>query len=201
MLRVQNQGDVHHPLMQLAGLLAMQELQEHTTNGIAFGAGGINAHALMGKAVPVGNDGREHGQHAVDLVVLLAEILFGFQITQHRAASTHHIHRMRVLGDLLQHQFQGFRQAAQALELAFVGIQLGLVRQFASQQQISHFFELGVIRQVGNIVSAVGQAGTGFANGAQGGFTSYLATQASATEFLCFSHVGLPDFLFIFCSV
>jgi len=108
---------------------------------------------------------------------------------------------MRVLGDLLQHQLQRFRQVTQALELGFVGIQLVLVRQFASQQKVSHLFELGVIRQVGNIVSAVGQAGTSFANGAQGGFTSYLATQASATEFLCFSHVGLPDFLFIFCSV
>ena len=180
-LGVQNQGNVHHLLVQLARLLAVQQLQEHTADGIALSVGGIDTHAFVGEAVPVSDDGREHRQHTVDLVVLLAEVLLGFQVTQHGATGTHHVHRVGVFGDLLQHQFQGIRQGAQALELGLVGIQLGLVRQLATQQQVGHFFELGVVSQIGDVIAAVGQAGTGFANGTQGGFASYLAAQACST--------------------
>ena len=180
-LGVQNQGNVHHLLVQLAGLLAVQQLQEHTTDGIAFGVGGVDTHTFVGEAVPVSDDGREGGQHAVDLVVLLAEVLLGFQVTQHGATGAHNVHGVGVFGNLLQHQFQGIRQGAQALEPGLVGVQLGLGRQFATQQQVSHFFKLGVVRQVADIIAAVGQAGTGFANGTQGGFASHLATQACST--------------------
>ena len=126
-LGVEDQRHVHYTLVQFTGLLAVEQLQEVPADGIDI-AVGFNAHALVGEAVPVSNDRREDRQHAVDLVVLLAEVLFGFQVAQHGAAGAHHVHRVRVLGYLLQHGFQGSRQAPQALELCLVGSQLLAVR-------------------------------------------------------------------------
>jgi hypothetical protein len=87
---------------------------------------------------------------------------------------------VRVFRDLLEYGFQGSRKATEALELFLVGIQFLTVWQFAPKQKVSDFFKLGFFSQVGDVIATVCQAGTTLANGTQGGFASYLATEACA---------------------
>ncbi|MNM74456.1 hypothetical protein D3C81_862170 [compost metagenome] len=126
--------------------------------------------------------------------MLLFEGEFRLQRAQHRATGTHHVHRVGVARDALQHFLERLRQVAQAFELVLVRVQLGFARQFAVQQQVGHFFELGTGRQVTDVVATVGQAGTGLADGRQRGLAGYLATQTGATEYFCFGH-GVSPFL------
>ena len=173
--------------MQLAGLLAVQQFQEMPADGV-HAAFGLDAHAFVGEAVPVGDDGREQREHAINLVVLLAEVLLGLKVTQHGAAGAHDIHRVGVFRDLLKDGLQRGRQATQALQFLLVGVQFLAIGQFAPQQKIGNFLELGLLGQIGNFIAPIGQARTAFANGTQRCFSSNLSAQARATQFFCFSH-------------
>ncbi|MNH08997.1 hypothetical protein D3C79_684380 [compost metagenome] len=179
--------------MQLARLLAVQQVQEMPAQGV-FIAGAVDTYAMVGEAVPIAHHRREQRQQAVGLVVLGVEGQFRLQGTQQRTASAHHVHRVGVARDAFEHFLEGLRQVTQALELVLVLGQLGAAWQFAVQQQIGHFLELGTGRQVTDIVAAVSQAGTGLANGRQRGLAGHLATQACATEYFCFGH-GVSPFL------
>src|SRR3546814_6647701 len=83
-LGIQNQRDVHHLDVQLARLLAMQQVQEMAADG-GFVSHTLDALAFVAKAIPVAHDRRERGQQAVGLVVLLGEILLRFQVAQERS--------------------------------------------------------------------------------------------------------------------
>ncbi|MNC41801.1 hypothetical protein D3C75_905850 [compost metagenome] len=179
--------------MQLARLLAVQQVQEVATEGV-FVAGAVDTHAVVGEAVPVAHHRREQRQQAVGLVTLGLEGQFGLQGTQHRATCAHHVHRVGVTRDALEHFLQGLRQVTQALELALVVGQFGFARQLAVQQQVGDFFELGTGGQVTHIITTVGQPGTGLAHGRQCSLAGHLATQACATEYFCFGH-GVSPFL------
>ncbi|MNZ97470.1 hypothetical protein D3C78_1167080 [compost metagenome] len=105
--------------MQLARLLAVQQVQEMPAQGV-FIAGAVDTYAMVGEAVPVAHHRREQRQQAVGLVVLGVEGQLRLQRTQHRAAGAHDVHRVRVARDALEHFLQRLRQVAQALELVFV---------------------------------------------------------------------------------
>ncbi len=193
MLGVEDQRHVHDLDVQLARLLAVQQVQEVATEGV-FVTAAVDTHAVVGEAVPVAHHRREQRQQAIGLVTLGTEGQFGFQGTQHRTTRAHHVHRVGVTRDALEHFLQGLRQVTQALELALVVGQFGFAWQLAVQQQVSDFLELGTRRQVTHIVTTIGQPGTGLAHGRQCGLAGHLAAQACATEYFCFGH-GVSPFL------
>ncbi len=192
-LGVEDQRHVHDLDVQLARLLAVQQVQEVATEGV-FVTAAVDTHAVVGEAVPVAHHRREQRQQAIGLVTLGIEGQFGFQGTQHRTTRAHHVHRVGVTRDALEHFLQGLRQVTQALELALVVGQFGFAWQLAVQQQVSDFLELGTRRQVTHIVTTIGQPGTGLAHGRQCGLAGHLAAQACATEYFCFGH-GVSPFL------
>ncbi|MNN43366.1 hypothetical protein D3C81_1576000 [compost metagenome] len=179
--------------MQLARLLAVQQVQEVAADGLLV-AHAIDALAFVAEAIPVSHDRRECSQQAIGLVVLLGEVVLRLQVAQERAARAHHVHRVGVGGDAFQHFFQRLRQVAQLAQLGDVGVQLRLARQFAVQQQVGDFFELCVSRQFTNVITTIGQTGTRLAHGGQCGLPGYLATEPGATEYFCFGHFLSPIF-------
>ena len=108
----------------------MQQVQEVAADRLFVGYA-VNALAVMAEAIPVAHDRREGGQQAVGLVLLLGEVFLRLDIAQERATGAHHVHRVGVGGNALQHFFQCLGQIAQLLQLGRVGSQLGLGRQFA----------------------------------------------------------------------
>ena len=88
---------------------------------------------------------------------------------QHRAAGAHHVHRVRVGRHQLQRFGDDRRQAAQALELGLVGIQLRHGRQRAVHQQVRDFLEGRLRGQVVDVVAAVMQVVAAAADRAQRG--------------------------------
>ncbi|MCY1438434.1 hypothetical protein D9M71_546360 [compost metagenome] len=165
----------------------MQQVQEVSTDRLLV-AHAIDALAFMAEAIPVGHDRRERREQAVGLVVLLGEIFLRFQVTQERATGAHHVHRVSVGRNALEHFLQRLRQVAQGAQLAHVVGQLGLGRQVSVQQQVGHFFKLRLGGQLTDVKTAVGQAGAGLADCRQCGLPGYLATQARATQYFCFGH-------------
>jgi len=62
-----------------------------------------------------------------------------------------------------------------------------MVGQVAAQQQMGDFLELGVVGQVGDVVTTVREAGAGLAHGTQRGFAGDLAAEAGASGWF-FAH-------------
>ncbi|MNN26571.1 hypothetical protein D3C81_1400780 [compost metagenome] len=189
-LGVEDQRDVHHLDVQLARLLAVQQVQEVAANGV-FIAGAVDAHAIVGEAVPVAHYRREQRQQAVGLVVLQVEGQLRLQGAEHRATGAHDVHRVSIRRNAFEHFFQGLRQVTQGLELVLVLGQLRLARQLAVQQQVGDFFKQRVLGQVAHVITAIGQAGTGQPYGRQCGLPGHLTTQAGTAEYFCFGHVFL----------
>ena len=97
MLGVEDQRDVHHLHVQLAGLPAVEQGEEVPADGRLV-AVAVDALAFVGEAVPVGHDRREGGEQAVGDVALLVEAQLRFQGAEDRGAGAHHVHRVGVLG-------------------------------------------------------------------------------------------------------
>ena len=93
---------------------------------------------------------------------------------------------MRMRGNHLQYFFYSVRQAAQRFQASDVRIKLRLVRQLAVHQKIGNLFEAGIVSEIIDIVSAVGQTGTFLAYCAQCSFAGDYACQA--TRFLVRCH-------------
>ena len=80
----------------------MQQREEMAAQGL-FVAGAIDAHAIMGEAVPVAHDRRESGHQALGHIALLVEAELRLQRAEHRRTGTHDVHRMRTGRDALEH--------------------------------------------------------------------------------------------------
>ncbi|MNN21626.1 hypothetical protein D3C81_1349550 [compost metagenome] len=132
---------------------------------VGFAGDAVDAHTVMAEAVPVAHDRREGGDQAVGDVALLVEAVLRFQGAEHRAAGAHHIHRMGVGRDALEHFLERLRQIAQTLQVLQVDIQLRGGRQFSIEQQVGDFLEQAVLGQLPHVVAAVGQASTLLADG------------------------------------
>ncbi|MCY1445564.1 hypothetical protein D9M71_620840 [compost metagenome] len=173
--------------MQFAGLLVVQQGEEVAAQ-VGFAGDAVDAYALVAEAVPVAHDGRESGEQTVGDVTLLVEAVLRLQGAEHRATGAHHVHRVGVGGDALEHFLECLRQVTQALQALQVGIQLGGSGQFAVEQQVGDFLEQTVLGELADIVAAIGQTGAFLAYGGQGSLSGNLATQASAAQYFCFSH-------------
>ncbi len=84
MLGVEDQRDVHHLHVQLAGLLAVEQGEEVPADGRLV-AVAVDALAFVGEAVPVGHDRREGGEQAVGDVALLVEAQPGSRVPRTEA--------------------------------------------------------------------------------------------------------------------
>ena len=186
MLGIKHQGAVHYLFMQLAWCLTGEHFQKIATYAVLRRTSGVNAHTVVTVAIPVADNGRQHGQQGIGFVLLLGKVHLLIQITQHRAAGAHYIHGVRMGRNFFQHPAQGFRQAPAGHQVLLVSIQLGLSRQLALQQQMRDFFKLGMVCQVGNVVAPVSEAGTAFAHCAQRRGAGTLATQARAAQLFFF---------------
>ena len=182
-LRIQDQGNIHDPLMQFGRRFAVQQVQKVTRDRLVGGLG-INAQAVVAEAVPIIDDRRQRRDEPVRDCLLLFETGFRLNVAQHGTAGAHDIHRMGALGDALQHLPQRLRQTSQPFEFIAICGQLARRGQFAAQDQIGHFLEGRLPREFRNVVAAIGQTRTGFAHGAQRGLPGNLATQACATQYL-----------------
>ena len=117
--RIQNQRHVHHLGEQGLGRLVAEHVQEVRTDGVIV-QGRLDAHAVVGIAVPVADDRGQHRHQAVDDIILLREAVFGLKVSQHGAAGAHHIHGVGAGRNALQYFFQGLRKGSQGFD--FVGV-------------------------------------------------------------------------------
>lgn len=147
MLGVENEGDVHHPALQFARCLLVQQRQEVATDALFVGVEG-DAYPVVAEFVPVEENAREGGQQPIRHFMLVLEAIFRLQIAEHGAAGAQHIHGMGVGGNALEHLQQGGRQGAQAAQGPLVILELLLVRQLALEQQVGDLFELGAVGQL-----------------------------------------------------
>merc|ERR1712072_492465 len=90
-----DQGYVHYLFVQIVWLLTMQHVQEVRANGVVVSVN-VDTHAIMRETIPVTDNAWETGQHAVGDCILFAEVVFHFQVTQHRTTGTHNIHWMGI---------------------------------------------------------------------------------------------------------
>ena len=82
---------------------------------------------------------------------------FRFEGAEHGTAGAEYVHRVRVLGNLLQHGAQGGGKAAEPDELRLVDNELGGVGQAFVNQQVGDFLKGGAAGEVGDVVAAVMQ--------------------------------------------
>ena len=110
MLGIENERTVHDLLMQRRRLVIVQHMQELSTDRIDIGIIRVDADTVVAVTVPVADNRGEDCEHAFDLVLLLVEIRFRFQIAQHRAAGAHDIHGMGAGGNALERVLHCRRQ-------------------------------------------------------------------------------------------
>ena len=142
-----------------ARLLAVQQMQEMRGDRIVVGFH-VDAAAVTGEMPPVQQHRAEARHEFVGDVARFRgrmAVSFGQYRSQHRTARAHHVHRMRVGGHQFQRVLHDRRQAAQALQLGLVGLELRGRRQHAVDQQVRDFLEGRARRQVVDVVAAVMQ--------------------------------------------
>ena len=92
--------------------------------------------------------------------------LLGLDRPQHRAGGAQDIHRMRGRGNLLQHGADRGRHAAERLQAAAVGLELGPVRQALVDEKMRDLLVGRIPREVGDVVAPVVEVVAALADGA-----------------------------------
>lgn len=128
MLGVEDEGDMHHPPLQLARRFLVQQREEMATDTLFIGIEG-DANSLVTELVPVDQNARKGGQQPIRHFMLMLETIFRLQIAEHGAAGAQHIHGVSIGGNAFQHLQQRLGQGAQATQLALVGVKLLLTGQ------------------------------------------------------------------------
>jgi len=108
-LGVEDERDVHHFRVKLAGLAVVEHVQEVGADGVVVLVG-IDAYAVVAVAVPVADDGRQGCEHAVDVLVLFFEALLGLQVAEHGAAGAHDVHGVSGGRDAFEDFLEGLRK-------------------------------------------------------------------------------------------
>ena len=188
-LGIKDQRDIEHAAMELRRRLVVQQVQEMPGHTVIVGDG-VDAHAILVETPPVQQHRRERREQPVSHVELARKIAFGLEVAEQGAAGAQNVHRMGVARDGFQRRLERIGQPAQALEALHVGIELGLRRQAAVMQQVGHFLEPGVLRQVVDVVAPVGEAGAFLADGADRRFAGGDSCQAAC--FLVLAHCFSP---------
>ncbi|MNU38646.1 hypothetical protein D3C71_273230 [compost metagenome] len=168
---VQVQGDVHRLDPFVAGLLAVQQMQEVATDAVVVGLH-VDDAAVVAEVVPVQQGGTQVGHQAVGDVARargVVVVFFRQHAAQYGHGRAHHVHRVAGGGQGFQCNLQLRGQAAQAAQLFLVGLQFGLVGQLAMDQQVGDFLELAGVGDVQDVVAAVVQVVAAAADRAQRG--------------------------------
>ncbi|MNQ91019.1 hypothetical protein D3C85_1063830 [compost metagenome] len=178
-LGVQVQRGVHGANPRLARLLAVQQVQEVTADGVVVGFH-VDTLAVVAEVVPVEQRGAQAGHQLVGDIAstrMVVVFLLRGQAAQNGSGGTHDVHRVGGRRQLLQGGLDAGRQAAQGLQLGLVTSQFGDVRQLAVDQQVGDFLEFAAVGEVENVIATVVQVVTGAADGAQGGVAGGGAAQ------------------------
>ncbi|KAG1197494.1 hypothetical protein G6F35_012806 [Rhizopus arrhizus] len=136
-LGVQVQGDVHRLDPFVAGLFAVQQVQEVAADAVVVRLH-VDDAAVVAVVVPVQQGRTQVGHQAVGDVARargVVIVFLGQHAAQHRHGGAHDVHRVARGGQGFQRDLQLGRQAAQALQLLLVGGEFGLVGQFAMDEQ------------------------------------------------------------------
>ena len=115
MFGIQDQCSMHGPHPPLAGFLAMQQMQEMTTDRIIVGLQ-FNAPPVFMVMVPVQQHGTEPGHEPINngtCCLTIAVLRLRHATSQQRTPAAHDIHGMGRCRDLFQHLLDGIRQVAQ----------------------------------------------------------------------------------------
>ncbi|KAG1437899.1 hypothetical protein G6F57_020074 [Rhizopus arrhizus] len=136
-LGVQVQGDVHRLDPFVAGLFAVQQVQEVAADRVIVGFH-VDGAAVVAPVVPVQQHRTEAGHQLVGDVTrarVVVVVLLRCHAAEHRHAGAHHVHRVRRRRQFLQRGLDRSRNATQRLQLGLVRNQLGAGRQLAVHQQ------------------------------------------------------------------
>ena len=188
-LRIENQRRIERLPVQLGWRLAVQQVEQVARYAVVVGFG-VNAHAVRVKAVPVQKHRRQTRQQPVGRVFLRRKIALRLDVAQKGHARAQHVHRRRVRRDQLKHRLQRFGQTPIGLDSGDIGIEFRPGRQFALEQQVGHFQERRLGREIADVIAAIGQAGALLADRAQGGRSRRDAGQTAGLSAIC--HVVLP---------
>ncbi len=156
-LRVQVERHVHGLHPRLGRPLAMQQVQEVPADRVVVRLD-VDARARVAVVVPVAEHRAEARDQAVGDVARAGNavvVLLGERAAEHRAAGAQHVHRVCRGGQRLERGEHRRGQPAQPLQLRLVSPQLGLARQLAVHQQVGHFLEFALVREVEDVVAAV----------------------------------------------
>ena len=178
MFRIQDQRGVERSPVQFARRGIVEQVQEMARDAVVVG-GGLDALAVGVKPVPVQQHGRKGGEQPVGGVALPREVRLRFQVAQHRATRAQDIHGMSVGRYELQCLFEHAWQSAQRLEPVAVGGQLSDIGQMPVMEQVGDLLERGVVGQIVDVVTPVGEARTLLADGADVGPAGNDARQAA----------------------
>lgn len=120
--------------------------------------------------VPVKQHAAQAGHQAVGDIARTWKVVVVFlrqRAAQGGDTGAHHVHGMAGGGQLFQRSLYAAGQAAQSLELGFVGLEFGLCGQLAMYQQMGDLFKLADLGNVQDVVAAVVQVVAGLSHGAQ----------------------------------
>ena len=198
-LCIQDQRGVHRFFPQCRRLLAMQKMQEVTTDRVVIGLD-FDAGAVMAVVIPVEQHRTQRGHQAVGDVARargVVVVFFRQHAAQRRDARAHHIHRMRRRRQPLEHGLHVRGQATQCLQLLLVGLQFCGGRQLAVYQQVCDFFEFAGVGDVEDVIPTIVQVIASLADGAQCGVTRSDARQGDGflrleASCLLFAHACAP---------
>ena len=147
----------------------MQQMQKVATDGVVPGFD-LDAAARVAEVVPVKQHAAQAGHQAVGDIAGARKIVVVFlrqRAAQGGDTGAHHVHGMAGGGQLFQRSLHAAGQAAQSLELGFVGPEFGVGGQLAVYQQVGNLLKLADLGNVQNVVAAVVQVVAVPAHGAQ----------------------------------
>ena len=165
MLGVQNKCGIEALAVQLFRRLVVQHVQEVSGDADVICLG-IDTHTINVKTVPVQQHGRQASEQPVGDIALIREVAFGLNVAEKRNAGTKYVHRVRVGRYHFKHCLQCIGQAPVGDDFCDIGIEFSLCREMTVQQQKCNLLEARVIRQVINVIAAIGEARALLADGA-----------------------------------
>jgi hypothetical protein len=88
----------------------------------------------------------------------LAGLRFGIVVAQQRGDGAEHIHRRRLLGHRRHRVADGFREFHRREDARAKLGEFALSGEFAVEQEVRHFIEGGVLREIADGISAIAKA-------------------------------------------
>jgi len=149
----------------------VQQVQEMPADGIVVR---FHFDALAGvrEVVPVKEHRAEAGHQPVGDIARRGELVivgFGQHRPERGAGRAHDVHRVGIRRHAFEDALHARRNAAQRLELALVGVELGGGGQLAVDEQVGDLLEFAALRDVQDVVPPIVQVVARAPHGAQRG--------------------------------